>query len=142
MTQSISPPPCLLGRLAPYEKAYEELSPPERHQFIQSAREELHKTRLKVIALGSLATIVTLVALPILAVLAVLISTGVLVIAPDSLFFPLVAGGVCAAGLGAYKLVQIAKNFFCILIFPSWQQANQIQAFLSQIPSESLGLNI
>lgn len=125
----------LQEQLGVFGKAYEQLDTSQRAQLLQSAREELHKNQFKVIGMGATAALVTLVAIPVLAVVSFLVGTGLLVITPDSLFFPLAAGGVCAAGYGSFKLFHAIKTLFQTLIARSLERTQEIQDFLHQSSS-------
>ncbi len=89
-----------------------DLSPEEKAQIADEARGEAKSTRAKSISTAILVSLAIAAALPALIVLGFLISSGVLVIAPDSLLYPLLAGGLCAGGYGGFKLTQAIVHFF------------------------------
>lgn len=111
----------------------DELSPEERSQIAGEAKEEAKSTRAKAVSTAILVSLAIAAALPALIVLGFLISSGVLVIAPDSLLYPLLAGGLCAGGYGGFKLTQAIVHFFRKTVCTRFDQAQNLDRLATRI---------
>lgn len=122
------------GRLSSLGKTrIDELSADERTQIAEEARGEAKSARAKAVSTAILVSLAIAAALPALIILGFLISSGVLVIAPDSLLYPLMAGGLCAGGYGGFKLTQAIIHLFRKTVCTRLDQAQNLDRLAARI---------
>lgn len=124
----------LNDRLASYGKdKLEDLTPEERSDLVSTARSEAKNERAKSISTAILVSLAILVALPALVVITFLIGSGCMTLAPDSLLYPLLAGGIAAGGYGGFKLTKALIHLYNKTVCTRLEYASNLDRLASRL---------
>lgn len=114
------------------KETIQELTPDERSQIIEAAKNESKKERVKCMANAILVTLAAIIILPILLVLSFFLGSSILEALPNSLYFPAAAGGILGGGFAGWKLIQGA-GYFYQSTYLRWQEAHHLEVLSQHI---------
>jgi hypothetical protein len=111
----------------------EALTPDEMSQVSREAIEFGKKEKARAITIGVVAGLVALVAIPAVLIVGALVGSGLLIVAPDSVFYPLAASMVGLGAFGGFKGVQYLYYLYRDKVAERWQSGNDLQKYFIDV---------
>ena len=105
----------------------DELTPSEKEIFKIKASQVGKEEQRKAVLMGVTAGAIAVIAIPLLLVLGLLVNSALLVLSPDTAFYPILAAIVGSSGFLGWKAFQALSQFYTDSVFVRWNQGLQIQ---------------